>query len=110
MRFQGAERGNEDTRRGFLADPAPAPALLEGPFLERALPAEDVPEARPRRRAEPADRLDRTPHRIARRLDAKRRAVPVGTQAALAEAQVRHVQRAQRIELSRRKPGTKILA
>src|SRR5712671_6037554 len=109
MRFQGAERGNEDTRCGFLADPTPAPPLLEGPFLERAFPAEDVPEARSRRRAHPANRLDRPPHRRARRLDAQRGTVPVGTLAALAEAKTRQVERAQRIELSRREPGAKIL-
>jgi len=87
MRFEGAEGGDQDARGGFLTDPTPAPAPLQGPFLERALPAEDVPEARPRRRREPADRLDRAPHRRARRLDALCGAIAVGPRAALAEPQ-----------------------
>src|SRR5579863_6377156 len=92
MRFEGAEGGDQDARGGFLTDPTPAPAPLQGPFLERALPAEDVPEARPRRRREPADRLDRAPHRRARRLDALCGAIAVGPRAALAEPQMRQVE------------------
>src|SRR6266700_5209516 len=110
MRFQSAERGNQNARRGFLADPAPAPALLERPFLKRALPAEDMPEAGSGRRGDPAGRLDRAPHRGARRLDAQRGTLPVGPQAALAEPQMRQVERAQRVELSCREPGAEILA
>src|SRR6266851_3570455 len=110
MRFQSAERGNQNARRGFLADPAPAPALLESPFLERALPAEDMPEAGSRRRSDPAGRLDRAPHRGARRLDAQRGTLPVGPRTALAEPQMRQVERAQRVELSCREPGAEILA
>ena len=48
MRFQGAERGDQDARRRFLAHPAPRPPLLQCPFLERSLPANHVPQARPR--------------------------------------------------------------
>src|SRR5260370_40091877 len=99
MRFQGAQRGNQDARGGFLADPAPAPALLEGPSLERAFPAEDMPEARPGRRGDTAERLDGVPHGRSRRLDAQRRSAPVGPQVALAEPQMRQVERAQRVEL-----------
>src|SRR6266568_7930290 len=110
MRFQSAERGNQNARRGFLADPAPTPTLLESPFLERALPAEDMPEAGSRRRRDPAGRLDRAPHRGARRLDAQRGTVPIGPHAAFAEPQVRQVERAQRVELGCREAGAEILA
>ena len=33
VHFQCPKRGDEDAGRGFLADPAPAPALLQGPLL-----------------------------------------------------------------------------
>src|ERR1700674_4522101 len=103
MRFERAERGDENARSGFLADPAPAPALPERPFLERALPAEDMPETRSRRRGDPADRLDGMPHRGARRLDAQPRPVAIGPHGTLAEPDVRQVEGAQRVALGDRK-------
>ena len=45
MRFQRAERGDQNSGSGFLADAAAVPALLERPCLERALPAEHMPDA-----------------------------------------------------------------
>jgi hypothetical protein len=102
MRLEGAERSNQNARRGFLADPASAPAPLQGPFLERVFPAEDMPQARPRRRSDPADRLHRTPHRRARRLDAQPRAVPLRPRAAIAEAQMRQIERTQWVEVGKR--------
>src|SRR5260370_31761706 len=63
MRFQRAERGNQYAGSGFLADPPPAPALPLGPFLQRLLPAEHMPQARPARRGGAPARPDRTPYR-----------------------------------------------
>ena len=45
MRFQGAERGYENSGSGFLSDAATIPALLDGPRFERALPADNMPNA-----------------------------------------------------------------
>src|SRR6266536_2095056 len=109
MRFQGTRRGDQNSRCRFLADPSAAPALLEGPLLDRALPAEDMPEARSSWRGDAADRLDRAPYRRARCLDAQRRAVAAGPQTALAEPQMRQIERAQRVELGGREPGAEIL-
>src|SRR5204862_2161397 len=104
------ERGDENARGRFLADPAPAPALLERPFLERALPAQDMPQTRPTRRRDPANRLDGAPDLPARRLDAQPRPVIVGPETALAEAQMRRVEGAQRVEMGQGKPRAEIVA
>src|SRR5258708_27929968 len=45
VRFERAERRDQDAGGGFLADAAATPALLEGPFLDRPFPAEHVPQA-----------------------------------------------------------------
>src|SRR6266576_300288 len=71
VRFERAERRDQDAGGGFLADAAAAPALLEGPFLDRPFPAKDVPQAGAGGRGAAADRLDRAPYRTARRLDAQ---------------------------------------
>jgi hypothetical protein len=71
MRLKGPECCDQDARSRLLADPAAAPTLLERPLLEGALPADDVPKARPGRRAYASDRLDGFPHCIARRFDAQ---------------------------------------
>src|SRR5712692_2828967 len=110
MRFERAERGDENARGGFLADPPPAPALLERPFLDRALPTEDMPQARSGRRGDPADRLDRAPYRGACRLDAQAGRTALAPEVALAETQMRHVEGAQRVELGHGETGAKILA
>src|SRR6267378_507123 len=77
VRFERAERGNQDAGGGFLADPPAAPALPLGPFLERALPAQHMPQTRPGWRG---------------------------------DAQMRQIERAQRIELRHREARPEILA
>src|SRR6266852_2747226 len=99
MPLESAERGDEDAGGRFLADSAAAPAPLKRPFLDRTLPAEDMPEARPRRRGDAADHLDRTPHRVARRLNPQARRVALPPRSGLAEAQMRQVDGVQRVEL-----------
>src|ERR1051325_5197724 len=70
VRFERAQRRDQDAGSGFRADAAAAPTLLQGPLPQIPLPAEHVPEACPGRGADAADRLDRLPYRRARRLDA----------------------------------------
>ena len=77
MRFERAERGNQDAGGRFLADPPAAPALPLRPLLQRLLPAEHMPQARAGRRGDAADRLDGAPYRAAGGLDALPRAVIV---------------------------------
>src|ERR1700733_12273861 len=60
-RLQHAERRDEDSRRLLLAQRAPAPALTQGPILDRPIAAEDVPDAGAGRGRDAADRLKRTP-------------------------------------------------
>src|SRR5215469_9288980 len=110
MGFERAERRDQDARGGLLADPPAGPALSEGPFLERALPADDMPQARPRWRGNPPDRADRPPHRNARRLDPQSRRVVAAPRWLVAEAQPRNVERAEWIELRQRKAPAEILA
>jgi hypothetical protein len=43
MRFERAERRDQDAGGRLLTDPAPAPALLERPLLKRAPPPYDMP-------------------------------------------------------------------
>src|SRR2546430_2623581 len=75
MHLECAKGGDQDARRSFLADSPTAPALAESPFLQRLLPADDVPQARPCRRTGAAHGLDRAPHCLACSLDAQARLV-----------------------------------
>src|SRR5579872_7309986 len=109
MAFERTERGNEDAGGGFLADAAAAPPLFERPFLQRPFPAEDMPEAGAPRRGNAADGADRIPYRPARRLDPRARPRAIGTRRMLAEAQMRQVEGAQRVELGEGETGAEIL-
>src|SRR5580692_5068024 len=109
MRFQGPERGNEDARRRLLAHPPAAPPLLERPFLQRPFPTQHMPKARPRRRRNPADRLDRPPHRVPRRLDPEPGRLALAPRAAVAHPEPRQIDRPDRVELRPREPGPEIL-
>lgn len=42
MRFERTKSGNQDTRGGLLAYPAPIPSLFQRPLLERALPTDHM--------------------------------------------------------------------
>ena len=110
MRFERAERGDQYAGGGFLADPPPAPALPLRPFLQRLLPAEHMPQARPGRRGDAADRLNGAPHRAASGLDAQPRAVIFAAQPGLGDAQMRQIDGAQRVELRHRKARAEIFA
>ncbi len=44
MRFERTKSGNQDTRGGLLAYPAPIPSLFQRPLLERALPTDHIPD------------------------------------------------------------------
>src|SRR5437763_16110000 len=110
VRFERPQRHDENAGSGVRADPAAAPALLDGPYLPRLLPAEHMPETRARRRGDAADHLDRAPHRCARRLDARTRRRLVRTRAELGDAQMRGIEGAQRVELRHGKAGAEILA
>src|SRR3954454_20155770 len=94
-RFERAERRDQDAGGGFLADPAAAPALLQGPFLDRPFPAEHMPPARAGRRADAADRLDGAPYRAARRLDARSGRVPLLARSGFGDPQMRQIEGAQ---------------
>src|SRR3954469_20213057 len=109
MRFQGPKRSDENAGRGFLTDAAAIPALFDSPCLQRALPADDMPDARPRRRGDPADRLDRPPYRVACRLDAQNGSLLAAPRPAFSETELRQVERAQRVELRGCKARPKIL-
>src|SRR6478672_2272624 len=89
MHFEDAESRDQDAGSRFLADPAPAPALFQRPFLDRTLPPEHMPEAGPGRRGDAANSLDRPPNRRARRLDPLSRALAVRARSALTQPQVR---------------------
>src|SRR5580692_8982096 len=110
MRFERAERGDQYAGGRFLADPPAAPALPLGPFLQRLLPAEYMPETRPGRGGDAADRLNGAPHRAAGGLDARPRAVIVAAQPGLGDAQMRQIDGAQRVELRHREARAEIFA
>src|SRR5258705_2761051 len=105
VRFERAERRDQDAGGGFLADAAAAPALLEGPFLDRPFPAEDVPQAGAGGRNDAANRLDRAPYRTARPLDAQAPRVLFRTQARLGDAPMRPIEGAPPVELRHRRAG-----
>ena len=69
-----------------------------------------MPQARPGRRGDAADRLDRAPYRAAGGLDAQARPVTLAAQPGLGDAQMRQIERAQRIKLRHREAGAEILA
>src|SRR5439155_12016731 len=68
-----------------------------------------MPQTRPGRRGDAADRLDRAPYRAAGRFDAWAGSVIVGAPPGLGDAQMRQIERAQRIELRYRKARPEIL-
>src|SRR5258708_1626394 len=98
MRFQGAERGDQDARRRLLADAASSPTLLQRPLLERALPADDVPQARAGGRSDAAQGADRAPDRPARRLDPQPPRVVAAPPRLVAQAPPRPIERPPRRE------------
>src|SRR5436305_7475092 len=110
MGFERTEGGNQDAGRCLLAYAPPAPTLLEGPFLQRLLPAKDMPYARPPRGAEAAYSEDRAPHHLARILDARTRFVFGPETGRAPNARPRYVEGAQRVELRDGKAISKTLS
>lgn len=74
---QHTERGDQNALRALLSNGPPAPALPQRPFANGCLHADDVPDARARRRTVTAESVDRAPRargrQVADRCDDRRR-------------------------------------
>ena len=102
VRFERAERGDQDAGGDFLRDAAAGPALLQCPLLERELEPDDMPQARAAGRSQAADGDDGAPYLFARGFGAQ----PGLGAAGAAGAQ--QIAGAQRLELRAAKESRKV--
>ena len=110
VRFERAERRDQDAGGSFLLDSAAIPPLALRPFPQRPLPPQHVPQAGAGRRGGTADRLQDLPDLTPRRLDARAGRFFLEPRPELGDAQVRRIGGPQGIELRHREAGAKILA
>ena len=109
MGFERTERSDQDAGSRFLADAPPIPPLLEGPLLQRLLPAEDVPNARAAGGTKAAYGEDRAPYHLACVLNARAGLISRSETYPASDPRSRCVKGAQRVELCDGEAISKIL-